>query len=60
MNEFYQTVMGRRFFDAQLPNLIEAVNRLADAVEESNMIRSKELEKNADSKTEKQEEYILR
>lgn len=28
--QFYETVYGRRFFDSQLPELIKAINRLAD------------------------------
>ena len=31
--EFYQTMMGRRFFEGQLPALIKALNRIADAME---------------------------
>ncbi len=38
--EFFQTVMGKRFFEGQLPSLIKAINRLADAVEESNRLNS--------------------
>ena len=34
--QFFETVMGRRFFEGQLPSLIKAVNRLADAVEKAN------------------------
>ena len=28
--QFYETVYGRRFFDSQFPELIKAINRLAD------------------------------
>ncbi|MCR5670139.1 MAG: hypothetical protein K6G10_03970 [Butyrivibrio sp.] len=38
--EFFQTVMGKRFFEGQLPALIKAVERLAEAVEESNRLMS--------------------
>lgn len=31
--EFFETGYGRRFFDAQLPRLIKAIERLADAAE---------------------------
>lgn len=31
--EFFQTQMGRRFFESQLPNLTKAINRLADVKE---------------------------
>lgn len=33
MSEFHQTKMGHTFFEVQLPKLIGAINRLADAVE---------------------------
>lgn len=39
--EFYQTGYGKRFFEAQLPRLINAIERLADAVE-----KQKETEEN--------------
>ena len=29
--QFFETPYGRRFFDVQLPNLIKAINRLAEA-----------------------------
>ncbi len=36
--EFFQTQMGRKFYEHDFPALIKAVNRLADAMEESNRI----------------------
>jgi hypothetical protein len=33
--EFFQTGYGRRFFDAQLPDLIKSIERLADSVEKA-------------------------
>ncbi len=38
MVEFYQTVMGKKFFEFQLPELTKAMNRLADAVEKANSL----------------------
>lgn len=35
---FHETVMGHRFFGSQLPKLINAIERLAMAVEESNAL----------------------
>ena len=35
---FHETVMGRRFYDAQLPSLIKSIDRLAKAVEEQNAL----------------------
>ena len=37
--QFHETPHGRRFFDAQLPNLIKAINRLAEAVEKQNELK---------------------
>ncbi len=34
--EFYNTVMGKRFYDAQIPAFIKAMNRIADALEKNN------------------------
>lgn len=47
--EFYQTPYGREFFNVQLPKLIKAIDRLADAVEEQNG-KKKEEKKNDQSK----------
>ena len=33
MIQFFETVMGRRFFEGQLPALIKALGRIADALE---------------------------
>lgn len=35
MVEFYQTVIGKRFFMSQLPELIKSLDRLADAIEKA-------------------------
>ena len=40
--QFHETVMGKRFFDAQLPNLIRQLTRIADALEEANELKEKE------------------
>lgn len=42
--EFYQTGYGKRFFEVQLPNLINAINRLADAAEKQNELLKEERE----------------
>lgn len=38
MVQFHETMMGRKFYENDLPGLVKAVNRLADAVEESNRL----------------------
>ncbi len=35
MVEFYQTVIGKRFFMSRLPELIKSMDRLADAIEKA-------------------------
>ena len=40
--EFYQTGMGRKFFDSDLPELIKAIDRLAEAIEKSNALYENE------------------
>ena len=37
--QFFQTGYGRRFFESQLPELIKAINRLADAVDKQNEVK---------------------
>jgi len=34
--QFHETGYGRMFFQSQLPNLIKAINRLAEAIEKQN------------------------
>lgn len=48
--EFYQTVMGKRFFEGQMPKLIKEIGRLADAVETANR-NPKEREPKFDKET---------
>lgn len=47
--QFHETGYGRTFFQAQLPNLIKALNRLAEAIEKQNG-NEKEEKKNDQSK----------
>lgn len=37
--QFHETGYGRTFFQSQLPNLIKAINRLADAMEKQNELK---------------------
>ena len=34
---FHETICGRRFFDAQLPHLIKALERIADGLTQPKM-----------------------
>ena len=40
--QFHETGYGRTFFQSQLPNLIRAINRLADAMEKQNELKEEE------------------
>lgn len=40
--QFHETGYGRTFFQSQLPNLIKALNRLADAMEKQNELKQEE------------------
>lgn len=39
MVQFHETGYGRRFFDAQLPELIKAISKLANEMEKSNKLK---------------------
>ena len=42
MSAFYETPMGRKFFESQVPKMIKALERIADALEKSNELKEKE------------------
>lgn len=44
--QFHETVRGARFFDHQLPQLIKALNRVADEMEKSRLANEKKAESN--------------
>lgn len=46
MPKFHETGYGRRFFEKQLPDLIKAVERVADALEERNELLKRKSYKN--------------
>ena len=39
--EFIRSMYGKRFFDGQLPRLIQALERIADALEKQNENKEK-------------------
>lgn len=41
--KFSQTVIGRRFFEGQLPRLIQALEKVGDELERANDLKEKEL-----------------
>jgi len=44
--DFHKTLMGKKFYEADLPGLIKSLNRLSEALEESNVINEKLLKEN--------------
>ena len=50
MPEFHETRRGQIFYDHQVPRIVKALERLADAVEESNRLKKIELEKDQENK----------
>lgn len=44
MTKFFETIMGRRFFEGQLPKLITNLDRIATALEKANELKEKEIE----------------
>lgn len=38
--KFFQTPMGRHYFEKQLPDQIKAMNRLAEAIEKQNQLNT--------------------
>ena len=40
--QLHETPYGRMFFQSLLPNLIKAINRLADAIEKQNVLKGEE------------------
>lgn len=45
MPRFHETGYGRKFFERQLPELIEAIKRVADALEKQNQLLEKKEER---------------
>jgi len=43
MNEFFKTVMGRRFYEGTAPNIARQLERVANALEESNRIEREKM-----------------
>lgn len=57
---FHETVYGHRFFDVQLPKLIQAVNRLAEATEVQNSLTAEiKQQKSATVTTSQKDDFIL-
>lgn len=48
--QFHETVYGKNFLEYQLPSLIQAINRVADALEGQKRPSHKEDSKGADKK----------
>lgn len=37
--QFHETILGKRFFEQQLPNLIRKLDRIAEALEKANELK---------------------
>ncbi|MBO5019783.1 MAG: hypothetical protein J6D52_03860 [Clostridia bacterium] len=48
--QFHETVYGKNFLEYQLPSLIKAINRVADALESQQRQSRKENSEGADKK----------
>lgn len=41
--EFFQTIMGKRFFEGHVPRLVKALEKIAEELERANDLKEKEL-----------------
>ena len=41
MNEFYKTAMGRKFYETDVPKLINVLEKIASKLDESNRLEEK-------------------
>ena len=44
MIQFFQTMMGKKYYEADIPRIRTSLERIADALEQANRLKSKELE----------------
>ena len=44
--DFHKTLMGKKFYEADLPGLVKSLNRLSEAIETQNVINEKLLKEN--------------
>lgn len=44
--DFHKTLMGKKFYEGDLPSLIKSLNRLSEAIETQNVINEKLLKEN--------------
>jgi hypothetical protein len=44
--DFHKTIMGKKFYEGDLPSLIKSINRLSEALEAQNIINEKLLKEN--------------
>lgn len=42
--EFFQTIMGKRFFEGHVPRLVKALEKIAEELERANDLKEKELD----------------
>ena len=60
MTEFYQTIMGRKFYDRDVVDCVQQVKKIAHQLERSNELKEQELQmKMRELSIKEQELFIL-
>ena len=57
--EFFETGMGRKFHDSDVPRLVEALERIAEAMEKANVLKERELKVEATTPAQVAQEFIV-
>ena len=52
MGEFYQTIMGQRFYEATVPALVKQLERLNNNLEIQNELKDKERQRELEKESE--------
>ena len=48
--DFFQTVLGRKHYEQDMPEIARQLKRIADALEKQNELKEKELSENENNK----------
>lgn len=46
MIEFFQTMMGKKYYEHDIPKIAKQLQRIADALEKQNQLKEKEMSSN--------------
>lgn len=44
MEDFFKTIMGKKFYESTTPRIANALERIADALEKQNALKEQELQ----------------